>query len=287
LPIREIIKRLFSSSDEEKILIPSAADFSQFSIARALRKHALNHPTVIFPMVATFGAIFAALVLGFTEFIFFAIILTFGFSVTAWVFNQFILAGNFELQHVKKLKQALEKATENKRIQLEKELIKQNFPDGAQQLKRFKEKYDSLNELLQAKLDTGEMTYSRYNGIAQEVLHSGYDNLRNICQSLMSVSEINAPVIKKKLNSLSQLINQDADAKEQYETLKERLEVRQRQLDKIKHLTLENEKAMTLIDTTAAAIADMDAGQDEAKVDMENSMKMLAEMAERAYEYSS
>jgi hypothetical protein len=283
----EIIKRQLSGSNKEKIRVPSAADFSQTSIAKALRRHALNHPTVIFPAVLTVGAIFAVVVLGFTEFLFFFIIFLFGFSFAAWVFNQFILAGNFELRYVTELKQALEKATERKRFQLEEDLIKQNFPEGAQQLKQFKEKYNSLVELLQAKLDIGEMTYGRYNGIAQEVLLSGYDNLRNICQSLMSVSEINTSVIEKKLKSLSKLIGNNADAKEEYDTLKARLEVRQRQLDKIKRLTLENEKAMTLLDTTAAAISDMDAGQDEANVDMENSMKMLAEMAERAYEYSS
>ena len=43
---------------------------------------------------------------------------------------------------------------------------------------------------------------------------------------------------------------------------------------------------MTQLDETTAAIADMDTGQDEADVDMENSMSDLSEIIERAKHFS-
>jgi len=43
---------------------------------------------------------------------------------------------------------------------------------------------------------------------------------------------------------------------------------------------------MTQLDETTVAIADMDTGQAEAEVDMENSMRDLAEITERAKRFS-
>ena len=62
--------------------------------------------------------------------------------------------------------------------------------------------------------------------------------------------------------------------------------MRQKQIDKTKRLLLENEQAMTQLDETTVAIADMDTGQDEAEVDMENSMRDLEEIIERAKHFS-
>ena len=266
--------------------VPTVRDFSPAAIRQALKQHARGHWTVHYSAVLFLLSILAGGLFGF-ELAFYAIAGTLGLGCLSWVYNYYIQSGNFEYRYVAQLQSAIQAQTEHKRERLKQDLSDHGCSDGAEQLDKLQAKFDSLIELLADKLDTGELTYNRYLGIAQEVFLSGIDNLAAVVSALKSISEIDADYIEGHLEQLrSAADDEDSEIRKEIETLETRLQVRRKQLDKIQHLLAENEEAMTRLDETTVAIADMDTGQGEAEVDMENSMAALAEITERAQRYS-
>ncbi|NQU06340.1 MAG: hypothetical protein HQ568_09630 [Calditrichaeota bacterium] len=265
---------------------PTISDFSPKAIRRALKKQARNHWSTRYSTVFLLLSLLGGGLFGFSEIIFFAIIGSTGVGCLSWVYNYYIKSGKFELEYINELQKALREKTEKKRLRLKEDLIELDCKDGALQLDKFQAKFDCLIELLADKLNTGEVTFGRYFGIAQEILLSGIDNLSAVASALKSVREIDKRYIDKQIKTLHASSEQGNDVIKEIETLEERLSILEKQEKKVSHLLLENEEAMTQLDQTTVAISDMDTGQGEAKVDMENSMKVLAELTERTHLYS-
>ncbi len=266
--------------------VPSASDFSPKAIRRALKQRAGNHWTTRYSAVIFLLAILGGGLFGFSEVVFVAIIGTMGAGCLSWVYNYYIQSGKFEQRYVSQLQKAIREQTERKRERLKEELLDLDCLEGANQLDKLQAKFECLVELLADKLDTSELTYGRYYGIAQEVLLSGIDNLSAVVSALKSISKIDENYIVERLAELRASASQDSESEKEIDTLETRLAIRRRQQEKVKHLLLENTEAMTQLDQTNVAIADMDTGMGEAEVDMENSMKELAEITKRAQLYS-
>ncbi len=267
--------------------MPTTSDFSPKAIRRALKRRAGNHWTTRYSAVIFLLAILGGGLFGFSEVVFVAIIGTMGAGCLSWVYNYYVQSGKFEQRYVSQLQKAIREQTERKRERLKEELLDLDCLEGANQLDKLQAKFDCLIELLADKLDTSELTYGRYYGIAQEVLLSGIDNLSAVVSALKSISEIDENYIVERLDELrAQTASQDSESEKEIDTLETRLAIRRKQEEKVKRLLLENTEAMTQLDQTNVAIADMDTGMGEAKVDMENSMKELSEITKRAQLYS-
>ncbi len=275
------------SSKESTELVPTVSDFSSIAIRRALRRHTLSHWTTRYSSVPLGLSVLGSLLFGFSELAFFAIIGSFGLACFPWIYLYYMRSGRFEEKYVEDLHKAIEEQTQRRRKKIKQELTDLGCPEGAMQLDKFQAKFDSLDDLLADKLDPNELTFKRYRGIALEVFLSGIDNLSAIVLALKSISEIDVDYVNNRLNRLQASVdNEDKDTQNEIEALKARLNVHQKQRSKVKRLLLENERAMTQLDETTVAIADMDTGQEEAEIDMENSMKLLAEITERAKRFS-
>lgn len=267
--------------------VPTARDFSPAAIRRALRRYAIDHWTMRYSAVSLGASILAGALFGFSEIVFYAIVGSFGASCLSLVYNYYIRADNFRHRYVEQLQRAIQERTERNRERLKQDLIDLGCPEGAQQFDKLQAKFDSLDELLADKLDPSELTFKRYRGIALEVFLSGIDNLTAVVSALKSISEIDVDYINERLQRLRTSTNhENREIQKEIEALETRLKVQQKQVEKIKRLLLENEQAMTQLDETTVAIADMDTGQSEAEIDMENSMIELAEITKRAKRFS-
>jgi hypothetical protein len=275
------------SSKESTDLVPTVSDFSPIAIRRALRRHILKHWTTRYSAVPLGLSVLGSLLFGFSELAFLSIVGSFGLACFPWIYLYYMRSGSFEHKYVEDLHKAIVEQTERKRKRLKQELMDFGCPEGAMQLDKFQAKFERLDELLADKLDPNELTFKRYQGVALEVFLSGIDNLSAIASALKSISEIDADYINQRLKRLRASADSgDKDIQNEIEALEARLSVRQKQLSKVRRLLLENEQAMTQLDETTVAIADMDTGQDEAEIDMENSMEMLAEITKRAKRFS-
>lgn len=154
----------------------------------------------------------------------------------------------------------------------------------AEQLAALQQKRQSLINVLEHRLDAGELTYSRYLATAQQVYASALDNLHEVAVASESISTIDEQYIQRRL---AELRDDDADqtaAARERDTLEQRLELRDSQRRRIARLMAQNESALTALNRTTTALADVPIGK--RPEDAEAAMAALDELADRAGQYA-
>ncbi|HYN32259.1 MAG TPA: hypothetical protein VES40_06520 [Ilumatobacteraceae bacterium] len=153
-----------------------------------------------------------------------------------------------------------------------------------EQLDALMQKRQSLITVLERRLDAGELTYSRYLATSQQVFNSALDNLHEIALASESISTIDETYIDRRI---AELANDDSDvesAEREQATLERRRELRTTQRRKIAQLLAQNESALTALDRTTTALADVPMGKKPE--DAEAAMAALEELADRAAKYA-
>lgn len=167
---------------------------------------------------------------------------------------------------------------------LEHELNKLADPRPAYQLRAIREKRDNLTEVLNRRLEHGELTYARYLSTAQQVYISALGNLREVAISLRTIATIDDEYIDRRLDELSKdEVGEGVDSERA--SLEDRRALRDSQHEKVARLLAQNESAMTSIDKTAGALADAPMGREPE--DLELATAALRELAERASKYAT
>jgi hypothetical protein len=154
----------------------------------------------------------------------------------------------------------------------------------AEQLEVLLQKRQSLINVLQRRLDAGELTYGRYLATSQQVFSSALDNLHEIALASESISTIDETYIDRRL---AELDGDDSDAESadrERATLERRRELRHTQRRKIAQLLAQNESALTALDRTTTALADVPIGKKPEDADA--AMAALEELADRAAKYA-
>jgi hypothetical protein len=164
---------------------------------------------------------------------------------------------------------------------LEEDLISVNELSGLRQIELFREKYENLLEVLDIKMEPGELTHARYLTIAEQVFLAGLDNLRAISLALKSVSTIDIDRIEREI-AIHSKKNRAVEA-----TLKERKTLYEQQQTRANNLLAKNELALTQLDTVTTKLANISTSQGHASMDIEDAMKELQNMILRTDRYST
>lgn len=157
-------------------------------------------------------------------------------------------------------------------------------PQPAEQLAALRQKRQSLVKVLERRLDAGEITYARYLATSQQVYNSALHNLREVAVAHESISSIDETYIQRRLAELDIDDGDDASSDRERSTLQQRYDLRQTQRRKIARLLAQNESALTALDRTATALADVPIGQ--RPEDADAAMEALDELAARAGQYA-
>jgi len=154
-----------------------------------------------------------------------------------------------------------------------------------EQLDALLQKRQSLINVLQRRLDAGELTYARYLATSQQVFASALDNLHEVAVASESISTIDETYIDRRLTELAS-DDSDADAADrERSTLERRRELRTTQRRKIAQLLAQNESALTALDRTTTALADVPIGKKPEDADA--AMAALEELADRTGDYAT
>jgi hypothetical protein len=154
-----------------------------------------------------------------------------------------------------------------------------------EQLDALLHKRQSLINVLTRRLDAGELTYARYLSTSQQVFDSALDNLHEVAVAYESISTIDETYIERRLSELA-TDDSDADAAaRERETLQRRRDLRTTQRRRIAQLLAQNESALTALDRTTTALADVPIGK--RPEDADAAMAALEELADRAGKYAS
>jgi hypothetical protein len=166
---------------------------------------------------------------------------------------------------------------------LEQELEALDDERPVHQLRAMRDKRNNLIDVLNRRLDAGELTYARYLTTAQQVYLSALDNLHEIAISLRSISTIDRDYIETRL---AELHSQSSDsAQSERASIEGRLELLTSQEEKVARLLAQNESGMTAMDRTATALADAPIGR--TPEDAEAAMAALEELAQRTMKYAT
>jgi len=153
-----------------------------------------------------------------------------------------------------------------------------------EQLDALLSKRQSLINVLQRRLDAGELTYARYLSTSQQVFSSALDNLHEVAVAYESISTIDETYIDRRL---AELVDDDSDvgsATRERDTLERRRDLRSTQRRRIAQLLAQNESALTALDRTTTALAEVPIGKQPEDADA--AMAALEELADRAAKYA-
>lgn len=169
------------------------------------------------------------------------------------------------------------------------ELAEIDDPQPGEQLAALQQKRASLMKVLERRLDAGELTYARYMGTADGVYRAALDNLHEVAVAHDSISSIDETYVARRLAELDAEAVADtapdpSSARER-ETLAQRLELRAIQKHKISRLMAQNEAALTALDRTTTALADVPIGRQPEDADA--AMAALEELAARTGMYAT
>ena len=264
----------------------SPVDFSHSAVNKAVLMKTVGSPLTVYPVVL--GA------LGGLAFILFepTLILSFiavgttiaGFGT--WAFNYSLRRESFARRYLDDLHRTLEARTNQALENLEDDLDRFGSTQGVEQLQMLGKKMDNLTEVLKRRFKASELTYGRYLGTAEQVYLSAVDNLRDVAVALMSVSTIEPRKIDKRLNELEEIAEPSDEQAREIAALQQRRLLLDQQLSRVENLVAQNESAMTALDNTATALANVKTEEGSASMDAEAAMGELSILAKRAGKYA-
>lgn len=262
------------------------ADFSPEAQNRALQKEVRYHPLTLYPLaVSILGGVAMALFHP-TLLSFIAIVAGVSCGTGNYIVNYFFRGESIKRRYLETLHRELVENKEHLIQNLEENLKHLDCARGVDQFHSFREKYENFIALLRDKMNEGELAYQRYLGIAEQVYLSGLDNLSQVAAALQSVATIFEPAIESRLREIHGDTIPDEKQEGEIDALVKRKTLHHTQTEKVEEFLSQNEKALTTLDETAAAIANVRTRQGYAEVDIESAMQELQRMAERAHVYS-
>lgn len=269
-------------------------DFSKSATKKAVLNESLQNPWTLFGAasgilggMATFlfdgGLFLGSVALGGAT-----------LSIISWCINYFARHDVLADRHLDRLHKKLEARKEAALKQIKNDLdaltavpgVEEYSEQGSVQFTKAAEKYQNLELLLQKKFSTTEVTYRRYVGTAEQVYLSVLDNLLDVTNKLKSIRTIDVDYIQSRAAQLQSKQELEKADEAELETLKNRMKLRQKQVQKVNVLLTENEQAMTALDHTTAAISDTRTSKGRADADFESAMEELTRLAGQIQKYS-
>lgn len=264
-----------------------APDFSPQAVARAVLQQTLQKPLVLYPTAIGLLGGLAALLLGPSMLFVLPAAIGLGLGLGGWALDYGLRRDRHAADYLNRLRQALAGRSRETAARLRQDFSALDSAVGLAQLQQLEAKFAAFEQVLGGKLDPRELTYSRYQGMAEQVILGALDNLARIADTLRGLSAIDAAHASERLAQLhSDGIDSTAQDRE-IAALSQRLDLQQQQRERIDGWLAENEDAMTHIDQVMAALAALDTRSGHASVSLDSAMAELRTLAERAQQYSS
>lgn len=261
------------------------ADFSPRAVSKAVLRRTLSQPYVLYPAaVGVLGGLAAALLGPATAFVVPAAAGA-AIGLGGWALDYRLHRDRHAADYLRCLQAALAGRVEETVKTVRREFTEIGFEPGLKQIEALQDKYQAFEALLRRKLDPGEMTFTRYLGMTEQVFLAGLDNLGRVSDTLRGLSAIDRSTVTQRLQHLHDDGIDSAAQDREIAALTERLGLLERQQERVSHWLAENETAMTQIDHAMAAIADLDSNRGHAAMDIESAMQELKRLADRVPAY--
>ena len=275
-------------------ILPSPDEYLPDAIQKAVVETGVKHPLTVYPVAL--GVSSAVVGLLFEVPVLLAAALGLGLLGPIWAvvsifFRHEALGGDYLRKLHRKQKEYethLVKQLETGLAECAKIGGMEDFASqGGDQLRNIRVKFDNIKELLDMKLRSGEITYGRFLGAAEQVSLSVLDNLNAVVGLLKSAGSIEPAYIEKRLKAIGEKKEKSDDDMKQVDSLRRRLDLWKTQLRKVERLLASNEEAMTEMEVISAAAAQWRTGPKFSSTDFETAIARLHELARNAHEYDN
>lgn len=267
-------------------------DYGPDAVREAVARKAIRHGGTTAPIYIGGGL----LALGFLVKVPYLLLLSGGLILLGVAHAAFRMVFGREAaarQYIEELNRRQRRNQQNIRKELEQGLwkcarIKGARPlaqTGQKQVRKIEEKFRNVQELLDMKLVPSELTYGRFLGAAEQVSLSVLDNLRAVTGILTSAGSIDPEYINRQLQALA-AAKDDPEAGAEAADLEARLALRESQLAEARRILAKNEAAMTELEKISAAIAAWEGNGRLSRVNFEDAIERLKELARGAHEYN-
>ncbi len=275
--------------------MPGIADFSREATKKAVLMATLEHPVTMYSAGVGILGTLAVGLFGAATVPVAAALGGLGIGMGSALYNYFVRGEALADLHVRKLYEDLAKARLKVMDGLEKSLkrlgekaqgeVGEQAEQGAEQFAQAGERFKTLKQTLDDKLQPGELTYGRYLGAAEQVYLSVLDNLTIMSAQLQSVGAIDTRYIASRRKALRALSDPCKADQEELKTLEERAHLVKETLDKVNDLVTRNEVAITQMDKLSTALAELRTQPGGAAVDLDTAIREMEELAKQAYRY--
>jgi predicted ribosome quality control (RQC) complex YloA/Tae2 family protein len=156
---------------------------------------------------------------------------------------------------------------------------------GRKQVDDLDESFQTISEILTRKLSQGELMYSRFLGMAEQVYLSGLRNLEKVITLMLSIQSTNIDELNRsiqELESLEKNTGLSAAQKRSLTALKKRKGLYDTAKADIDTLLAQNDEAITTLSETSSAIAHLDTEANSlSRSGIESEMQTLSEFIAR------
>ena len=181
------------------------------------------------------------------------------FGPCFWAYNYFLQFEQHRFKYFRKLREENEIAAKRKLLLVQEYLDEREWDQAASQIDKLQAKMEAFDRVLKSKFEEGEMAFTRYHSVAEQVFLNALENLENMKTQLESIDTIDPDYIQHRCDELYKIAEQNdgyTDAQmEERETLEQRWNLREEALQDVEKLLSQNEKAMTELDNIASKIA--------------------------------
>jgi hypothetical protein len=148
-------------------------------------------------------------------------------------------------------------------------------------------RFQTMQELLAAKFESKELTYSRYFVAGEQAFLAVLDTLDGIIGRMQSACAIEPKYVEERINATRRQKTLTPADEEEVRALETRMKLRGDQLDSVNTLLTFNENAITEFDRVNAAIAEVKGTKSQTSVDLDSAMRELESLAQRAKKLSA
>jgi hypothetical protein len=262
-------------------------DLSKGAVDKAVLAGALQHPAVVYPAAAGVIGGLGAAVLTASPLMIAGAAVGGGIAVLALGVNYLFRRDYFATRYLEAAHQNLVEYRKALLATLEQDLVQVKAKEAIAQLERFSDKLRTFEDVLDDKLDPGEITFQRFMGIAEQVYLSGLDNLRQVASARKGAGAVDETYIRSRIKQLKSGDGPELSKakKDEVASLEKQLEIATKHSGSVEALLAQNEQALAQMDAALAAVAEMKTGS--ASVGMETAMADLQHIASRAGAYST
>jgi hypothetical protein len=169
----------------------------------------------------------------------------------------------------------------------------QGIPGAEQPGIQLAEQFDNVNaklvafrELLASKFDPGELTHGRYLRSAEQVQLAVLDEIQEAVTLLKGRGAVDIDRIRAQVRILERKGAPSEAQAQELETLRERLALREQDLERVRGLLATTERSLTTLTLAGSSLAAVQTTEGRSAICSASSMRELEELAERASRYA-